>query len=83
MGVPITCPHCQRQLYLPEDLYEGPGECPCCHGAFALRWRQRGLGSVPRAGGIDRDCIHCGFALKPEETTCPMCRKPVPSTAAG
>ena len=41
MPVRITCPHCQRDLRLPEELYDGPAQCPACKGAFAVSWPAR------------------------------------------
>lgn len=43
MPVRITCPHCQQDLRLPEELYEGPVQCPRCSKAMAIRWVQRRL----------------------------------------
>jgi hypothetical protein len=81
MPVRIVCPHCQQPLRLPEELYEGPVQCPRCRGGIALRWHQRGLGrrltseppGVLSALGHARRCRFCGAALTETTTKCPAC----------
>jgi len=81
MPVRIVCPHCLQPLRLPEELYEGPVQCPCCRGGIALRWHPRGLGRVttsePRgvlsALGQARRCRFCGAALAEAAANCPAC----------
>src|SRR5262249_42507801 len=70
MAVRITCPHCNQDLRLPEELYEGPAQCPKCRGAFAMRWRQgRERAAAPMAPRrpmpVDRKpCPFCGEPIK-------------------
>jgi hypothetical protein len=75
MPVRITCPYCGRDLRLPEELYEGPAECPCCQGAFAVRWHRRGDRPAPESlrGSGRRACGHCGQRLSSLLTRCPFC----------
>jgi hypothetical protein len=79
MPVPITCPHCRRTLCLPDRLYRGRAQCPCCHGAFAVRWN-RPPPETPASSGLPavrfsrvRRCQHCGEPLEPEVKKCPEC----------
>jgi hypothetical protein len=78
MPVRITCPFCRSDLRLPEDLYEGPVQCPVCDGAFALRWHPRGAipevtPAPPSAPERLRRCRFCGAPLEPAATKCPEC----------
>jgi hypothetical protein len=80
MPVRITCPFCCRDLRLPEELYEGPVQCPLCDGAFALRWYPRGAGPEPSpvrpAVTIPeraRRCPFCGEPLERQAAKCPAC----------
>lgn len=81
MPVRIVCPHCQQPLRLPEELYEGPVQCPRCRGGIALRWHPRGLTrltpselpGVLSALGQARRCRFCGTALPGAAMKCPVC----------
>jgi hypothetical protein len=48
MPVKVACPHCSKDIRLPDDLYNHPAQCPLCKGAFAIRWRYN---SRPAAAG--------------------------------
>jgi hypothetical protein len=69
MPVCITCPHCRQDLRLPDDLYAGPAQCPCCAGAFAIRWKNR----PRRAASERRPCPFCGEPIKRRAVKCPFC----------
>jgi ssDNA-binding Zn-finger/Zn-ribbon topoisomerase 1 len=78
MPVRIVCPHCHQALRLPEELYEGPVQCPRCKGGIALRWHPRGLGrfrdgDVQPADDPTRRCRFCGAALDGAPARCPAC----------
>jgi hypothetical protein len=76
MPVRITCPHCLEPMRLPEELYEGPVQCPRCKGGIALGWHPRGLTrySTPRPEAAPvRKCRFCGVELKEAAERCPGC----------
>lgn len=77
MPARITCPHCHQDLRLPEDLYEGPAECPCCEGAFAIRWHPWQLREAEGADGPGqhRPCRSCGKLVPVEARECPYCER--------
>ena len=84
MPVRITCPHCHQDLRLPEELYEGPVECPVCGGAMAIRWVQRALleekEEIPTALPAftrARRCRVCGEPLGEDAERCPACGKDI------
>ena len=83
MPVRITCPHCQRDLRLPEELYDGPAQCPACKGAFAVSWPAREpaapAAAVPAPAQEPpalRPCVKCGELIKRIATRCPHCGIP-------
>jgi hypothetical protein len=78
MPVRISCPHCHKDLRLPEDLFAGPAQCPLCSGAFGVRWgvqprrsedRKPTLPSAPQR----RPCRYCGGMIRPEAVKCRYC----------
>lgn len=79
MPVPIHCPHCGARLRLPEELYEGPVQCPLCDGAMALRWHARGapldedIPTVRPADEPARRCPFCGAELTQARPRCGQC----------
>jgi len=82
MPVAILCPHCDRTLRLPDQLFDKPAQCPLCSGAFHVRWRrlrhpERESGpSVPPANEPDRlPCRFCNQPIRPEALKCPHCRR--------
>jgi hypothetical protein len=83
MPVKISCPHCNRDLRLPEDLYNQMGECPVCRGAFHVRWRNNPQASqkpVPFAPSDVRDedrrpCPFCGKPIMARAVKCRFCRE--------
>jgi hypothetical protein len=74
MPVRITCPHCEQALRLPEELYEGPVQCPACKGGIALRWHPRGLHRIePAPAAPIRRCRFCGVELPEAVASCSAC----------
>jgi hypothetical protein len=80
MPVRITCPHCRHDLRLPDELYEGPVQCPVCDEGIALRWHPRGAGpereavpTVLSATERIRRCPFCGGVVSREATSCVAC----------
>lgn len=69
MPVKINCPHCRRDLRLPDDLYRQPCQCPLCQGAIAVRW--------PRAAAARPDerrpCPRCGQSIMARAVKCRHC----------
>lgn len=87
MPVRIRCPHCQQDLRLPEELYEGPAQCPCCGGGFAIRWHQRRL-RAPRTEGDDANegpwtCPFCRQRIPARVVQCPLCGERLEKGAQG
>lgn len=80
MPVRITCPHCRRDLRLPDELYDGPAQCPLCKGGFALVWpERRTVRPAALAPAPARDvlvlcpCVSCGELIKEQAPRCPHC----------
>lgn len=81
MPVRIQCPHCGGASRLPEELYEGPVQCPLCDGAIALRWHPRGARQadaedIPTVRPVQepaRRCPFCGAALTQSAARCGRC----------
>jgi Zn-finger nucleic acid-binding protein len=79
MPVPITCPHCGASLHLPQHLHQGPGQCPTCKGAFAIRWPDA-MPTLPQGPGMPttrftraRRCSRCAEPIDAGEDKCPAC----------
>jgi hypothetical protein len=78
MPVRVVCPHCRHHLRLPDELYEGPVQCPVCDGAMAVRWHPRGareedVPTVLPATEPVRRCPFCGGVVPREATACTAC----------
>jgi hypothetical protein len=76
MPTRITCPHCHHDIRLPDDLYDGPAECPYCHGAFGVRWPPRARRPPPPAvpdRAERRPCPFCGGLIMAGATKCRFC----------
>jgi hypothetical protein len=78
MPATIICPHCGERLRLAERLYEREAQCPCCDGAFAVRWRP---GEPPPDANSQsaptrrRPCRFCGKPIEYPCAECPHCRE--------
>lgn len=82
MPARITCPHCRRDLRLPDELYDVPAQCPLCKGAFGIHWRMSAR-QRPAAADAEplevlavpelRPCRACGEQIKASARRCPHC----------
>ena len=72
MPVRITCPFCHTDLRLPDELYEGPVQCPLCDGAIALRWHPRGAEELLT--------VQPALSVPARLRRCPFCGEPLPQT---
>lgn len=77
----LSCPACQKDLRVPDDLLGKEVKCPMCMTIFTvpgLEGRPAPLDPVPRRDPLERsadldDCPFCGEAVRVGARVCSNC----------